>query len=512
MELTGYLSIARRWWWTLIVATWVAGLSGYLAASQIPPTYEARTELLVGPTNADIDTLRASSLLVQTYAALTTSKPRLEAAIADLGLDMSANDLNQATRATANDVERTLTIRVQDHDPTIAAKLANQLAAQLIELGSQGTARPEGQVQVTTFAEPPTVPVAPQVSLIVLLAAMAGFLGALVIVILVEYLSGTVRTGDDVARLASGAPFLGSLEGRFTPPAAGLIVEQAPASRTASSFRVLATKIHLAERERPVRSIVVTGVQPGDRAGEIAANLAAVLSTAGYSVTFVDADPGDPDATSRLGPFDGPGFGDLLVGRVTDVDRTLVARNAQLAVIPAGSPVDVELLDTDAARRILDHLTDRGARLVVVAAPPVLGSASALVWARVTDATILFARRDHTKREALTAAMESLRLVDARIVGTVLDDRRRARSEAGRPSSQGGRLRSEAERRPGFDTAGDLPRATDEPPVAIPATSPDVTAPRRTSASEPGTRGGRRLQATPGLRAPRARLPREGQG
>jgi Mrp family chromosome partitioning ATPase/capsular polysaccharide biosynthesis protein len=512
VELTGYLSIARRWWWTLIVATWVAGLSGYLAASQIPPTYEARTELLVGPTNADIDTLRASSLLVQTYAALTTSKPRLQAAIADLGLDLSANALNQATRATANDVERTLTIRVQDHDPATAAKLANQLAAQLIELGAQGTARPEGQVQVTTFAEPPSDPVAPQVSLIVLLAAMAGFLGALVIVILVEYLSGTVRTGDDIARLAAGAPFLGSLEGRFTPPAAGLIVEQAPASRTASSFRVLATKIHLAERERPVRSIVVTGVQPGDRAGEIAANLAAVLSTAGYSVAFVDADPADPDATSRLGPLNGPGFGDLLVGRVSEVNETLVGHSAQLAVIPAGSPVDVELLDTDAARSILEQLTERGARLVVVAAPPVLGSASALVWARVTDATILFARRDHTKRDALTAAMESLRLVDARVVGTVLDDRRRGRSEAGRSSNQGGRLRTEPSRRPSVDTAGDTLRTAALPVEADPTTSARRS-PRRTSTPNPGGRGGQRLQATPRVRSQGgARLPHEGQG
>ena len=114
MELSGYLATARRWWWTLLVATWVAGLAGYLVATQIPPTYEARAQLLVGPYEGDLNTLRASGQLALTYAELVTVRPRLDEAITRLGLDATSAELNAATRVIANDTNRTLSIRVQD--------------------------------------------------------------------------------------------------------------------------------------------------------------------------------------------------------------------------------------------------------------------------------------------------------------------------------------------------------------------------------------------------------------
>ena len=81
VELSGYLAILRRWWWTLLVAAWVAGLMGYVFAGRIEPTYESSARLLVGPINSDTNTLRASSQLVQTYAELATSQGLLEGTV-----------------------------------------------------------------------------------------------------------------------------------------------------------------------------------------------------------------------------------------------------------------------------------------------------------------------------------------------------------------------------------------------------------------------------------------------
>ena len=63
----------------------VAGVSGYVVASQIPPTYEAETQLLVGPYNTDRDTPAASGDLVQTYSQLVTTTPLLTQAINETG-------------------------------------------------------------------------------------------------------------------------------------------------------------------------------------------------------------------------------------------------------------------------------------------------------------------------------------------------------------------------------------------------------------------------------------------
>ena len=128
MELTGYLAVARRWWWTLLVATWVAGVSGYVVASQIPPTYEAETQLLIGPYNTDRDTLAASGDLVQTYSQLVTTTPLLPSAIRRPVPSLTPAELAMATRVTASDTTRFLSIRVQDTNPEMAARLANALA------------------------------------------------------------------------------------------------------------------------------------------------------------------------------------------------------------------------------------------------------------------------------------------------------------------------------------------------------------------------------------------------
>ena len=117
MELSGYFAVARRWWWTLLVAAWVAGLAGFYVASRIDKTYESQVRLLVGPINTDDATLRASGQLVQTYAQVVTTASVLEQALGDLNItDLPPDVLAANTRVTANDVTRILTIRVQDGD------------------------------------------------------------------------------------------------------------------------------------------------------------------------------------------------------------------------------------------------------------------------------------------------------------------------------------------------------------------------------------------------------------
>lgn len=420
MELTGYAAIARRWWWTLLVATWVAGLTGYLIASQIPPTYEARAQLLVGPYEGDLDTIRASGLATLTYAELVTVKPRLQAAIKQLDLDLSPAELSQATRVTANDTSRTLTIRVQHGSPQTAADLANTLAELLIALVSRGNLTPAGQVNVLARADAPSSPVAPQVSVIAGLAALAGLLGALVLVVLIEYIDSTIRAREDIGRLVP-VPFLGQIEGgRPQTASRSLVVERLPASRMASSYRVIAAKIAFADAEHPIRSLLVVGAQTGDGSGEMAANLATALATIGRRTILVDGDDGEGEATSLLGLDDLPGLAEVARGQY-DLSEVMVKHEPHLQVVPRGK-VPLEVIDAETIQSVLSRLLATH-DLVIIAGPAVLGSAEALVYARSTDASVVVVRRDQTKRQALTYAVESLTLVGATILGVVLDAR-----------------------------------------------------------------------------------------
>jgi capsular polysaccharide biosynthesis protein/Mrp family chromosome partitioning ATPase len=434
VELTGYLAVAKRWWWTLLVATWVAGVAGYVVASQIPPTYEAETQLLVGPYNTDRETLAAAGDLVQTYSQLVTTTPLLESAIREARVDLTPAELALASRVTANDVTRFLTIRVQNTDPELAARLANNLADEITQLASRGTNRPEGQLQIVDRAVPPAEPIAPQRSLIVGLAALAALIGAMVLVMLLEYLSAAVRSEDELHRL-TGLPLLGNVDvARSLPQGDRSLIDQAPESAAAAAYRLVLAKAAFQEGGSPARSIVVVGTGPDGASSQVAANLAAITARSGRQVVLVDAEHSDLSATRIFRLDDRGGVTDLVDASPADVTSRLVRVSGALRVLPHGIARNPDAIDADRASAVISALLE-DAELVIVNAGVLHQSAGALAWAQAADTAILVAVRDQARRDDVEYAADSLRLVGVETAGTVLAERkrgiRRGRSRGG---------------------------------------------------------------------------------
>jgi len=415
VELSGYIAVVRRWWWTLLVAAWVAGLTGFLVASQIAPTYESRVSLLVGPINTDQNTLRASGQLVQTYAQLVTTAPLLDSAIQETGLPITTAELVPLIRATANDVTRILSIRVQSGDPENAATIANAIATELIQLASRGIGRPEGQVQIIEPAAVIPIPVAPQVSILVLLAAGAGLIGALVIVLLIEYLSDSVRSREDLVR-TSGATSLGVVG------TGGSDLIAMPSGRAGQSYLLLAAKLILAREARDTASILVLDATTTRTASLVAANLAAAIGRLGRRAIVIDGAPGQQGGLTRLFELEGRiGVSDFLVNSTT---RDLSAMARGINIVPSGT-IDLPAIDVDRCRALVASVS-KSYDVVLVATAPVTESAIATVWARACDGAMLIAERDHSRRTDVALATESLALVERPLIGVVLAERGRS--------------------------------------------------------------------------------------
>ena len=440
MELTGYLAVARRWWWTLLVATWVAAMAGLLVATRITPTYEAQAQLLVGPINTDSDTLKASGLLVQTYAQLALSPPLLKSTAQEAGI-ADPIKLGQNVRATANDTTRILTIRVQDSSAERAASIANTMSDELIQLTTGATTRPEGQLEVIGAAVPPTTPIAPQVSLIVLLAMAAGLIGGLILVIVVEYATDSVRDRSDLARL-SGTEVLATVSFDARVPGGSVLPvaeATAPGSVNAVAFRLLASKVAFSESDVPTRTILVAGVGDGDSA-VVAMGIAAAVAGSGYRAVVIDGSS-DGDITASLGLTGRLGLREVVIREGIEPRSPLVEGPAGVQIMPRGETGTAELIAVDRAREILDSLLS-SVDLIVIDGGPMQRSAGALSWARAAQESILLARRGASRREELRLAVESLRFVNATIGGTVLVQRspgrvgrrRAARQEAPAPA------------------------------------------------------------------------------
>lgn len=440
MERSVYLDLLQRWKWTLLLAAWMAGLVGFLGASQIQQSYEARARVLVGPLNTDVSTVRAAEALTLTYAEIATAAPRIQRVVDELGLDVDPSELVADIGVNATSETRILTILVTHADPATAAAIANGLADELIESTSSGLTRPEGEVTMIDPAVEPSAAVGPNLAMLTLLSAVAGLLIAAMIAMAVEYFSNTLRGSQDLVQV-TGGPMLGEVNighGYRGTPVQPLVVEAMPESRTALGYRLLAGQIGLGGGENPVRSLLVIGSQPGEHVGELTANLSAILARTGRSVTLLDADDVEAKVTEMFVPDRRSGLSELLalapdmIDSTDALDSVRVRRSPGIELIPAGT-TESRTVREDTLVAVLETVAKR-TDLVLVSGGPVDRSAQSLIWARHTDAVVVVARADTTNADALQATLDSLRLADARILGSVLVVNRTTRGDRRRPS------------------------------------------------------------------------------
>lgn len=431
MELSGYFGVLRRWWWTLIVAVWVAGLAGFLLGSQIPPTYETRVRLLVGPINTDIETLRAAGQLVQTYSELTTSQPLLDSVTRELSLPLSTSELRARIRATADDVTRLLTIRVTDEDPERAVDIASTLSDELIQLAAGGTTRPEGELQTVDFPETPTTPIAPQLSLIVLLAALGGLVTAVIVILLLEYLSDSMRTREELEHLVP-APFLGrvAIDESLATQSNRRLPSDGP---SAATYRQDLAKIERATGGS-VRTIAMFGPTGQPEVSDAVVAQAVAIAEAAPRVTIVDI---GGDLSRRLDLADRAGLRDWLADPSRPIDDFRIALTGDLSIVTSGAGGAIEAIGADQVERLRDQLLEREGSIVIAGGSLDVAPAG-VVPAAIADAVIIVAVRDRTRRSELRRLAENLRLVGARLAGSLLmepgDRASRERSAAIRPA------------------------------------------------------------------------------
>lgn len=443
MDLQTYLAVLRRWWTTLIIAALIAGIGGFVGARAATPVYEAEARLLVGPVSTDINTIRAASALSETYAQLVTSDEVLNGVRETLGIQTPLDLFSEEIHATADGTTRLLIIRVRSNDADGAAAIANELSSELLALQAGDLVREEGRLTVVQAALPPAEPVEPNVPLLTLMAAAVGFFAAGLLILGIEYFSDTFSTQYELERAIPGS-FLGAVSiprGFRATPSDPLIVEAFPESRSASAFRLLASKISATVHAGSEKSVLVVGCQQGDSAGQVTANIAAVLARTGRSVLVIDANDLEGQISRLLSVEERPGATELLgVSEASDMsvmlDAVATRRPPGVMVVSRGGPRS-DLIDVDRARALIEA-TQKDHDLVLVNAGPVHRSGSALVWARVTDATLIVAQRDMTRRENLALAMDGLHFVGAAILGVTMLDRpwSRAFRSSRRPRAQ----------------------------------------------------------------------------
>ncbi|MBA2283577.1 MAG: Wzz/FepE/Etk N-terminal domain-containing protein [Actinomycetota bacterium] len=227
IELRYYLRVLRRRRLLVLLTVAVAIVAGWLITPS-QATYTAKAQLYVGsrsinltPGAGDVSGDRSAGLsfLANSYAHMIPTLTVADRAVAATEVPRTAQQVLPGVTATAQPATQLILLEVVDRDPGIAATLANGMADGFVELindqerlqsDDPEAGNDPAPVSVFEYAVLPTRPEPNGLFRNLILAMIFGFLVAVGVVVLLEYLDLTIRSADDVQERLQ-LPVLGAI-------------------------------------------------------------------------------------------------------------------------------------------------------------------------------------------------------------------------------------------------------------------------------------------------------------
>lgn len=461
----------------------------------LKPTYTANTQLFVSTqSSGTVSELQQgntfSQARVQSYVKTAETPIVLQPAIDELGLNITPTELASRIAVSADLNTVLINVSVDDPSPVQAAAIAEAVADSLIraidklEKPKTGDTSPVS-LSVITPAVAPSFPSGPNTKLNLLVGMILGFVVGAAVSVLRTTLDFRVLGEQEIRRVTT-SPVLGGIAFEGDVSRKPLLTQSAPQSPRAESFRQLRTNLQFANVAGNAKTVLLTSSLPGEGKSTTAINLALALAQAGQSVCLIDADLRRPMVGEYLGLDRSAGLTTALVGTHPVRDLLQPWGSDELFVLTSGQipPNPSELLGSQAMHEIVSEL-ESIFDCVVIDAPPLLPVTDAAVLAQHVGGVVLVVGSKKVKLHDLERSLNALELVDAHLLGLVLnhlpskgrdsysysyttnDAQAKARAFAGRSTrSSRGREPMLSERGHGVDGG--------RPPVVFPAGTADV--------------------------------------
>jgi capsular exopolysaccharide synthesis family protein len=431
MDLGEYLRLLRRSW-ILITAASLAGLLiGGAASILASPTYVAETELFVAiQGSGSVQELQQGNTFgqarVQSYVKTVDSPLVLQPAIDALGLGVSSSELAFRVEARADLNTVLINISVVDSSPAQAAAIAQAVASSLVEAvdslekPTNGGASPVS-LSIIEPAVAPVAPATPNTRLNLLLGLLAGLSLGVGTALLRTTLDSRIR-GEADLRHVTVAPILGGISFDNDAARKPLLTQTAPQSPRAESFRQLRTNLQFANVSGRAKTILITSSLPGEGKSTTATNLAIALAQGGQSVCLVDADLRRPAVNEYLGLDRNVGLTTALVNNLEVTELLQPWGDDNLFILTSGQipPNPSELLGSTAMKYLISRL-EEAFDVVVIDAPPLLPVTDAAVLSQHVGGVVLVVGFEKVRRQDLQKSLNALDLVDAGLLGVVLN-------------------------------------------------------------------------------------------
>ncbi len=201
-----------------------------------------------------------------------------------------------------------------------------------------------------------------------------------------------------------------------------------PLTDVGEQYRLLRAKLSQMQKQRGIKTLLVTSTVPSEGKTFTACCLAGVFAQEpGKRILLMDTDLRRPHAARDLGLMNGSklsGLTEVLRGEIAPQDVMVGSSSLNLYLMPAGTvpPDPAELLSSPLLEQTLSPLKE-GFDWIVLDSPPVLALADASLLAALCDAVLLVVRTDRTPVKLVKEAIA--RMGADRICGIVMNRGRR---------------------------------------------------------------------------------------
>ncbi|MRS03402.1 polysaccharide biosynthesis tyrosine autokinase, partial [bacterium] len=342
------------------------------------------------------------------------SKAALETQLAETDKQITLYT-DMVEKATSTDEKERLDAKLTQYRSIYANLLLSYEQIRLAEAQSVSSV-----VQVET-ATPNTNPVSPKTLLNTILAALAGFILAVIIVVTKEALDDTVKTPKDIIHKFH-LPVLGVINRHQTTAKMPISLTE-PRSPTAEAYRALRTNVNYTSVDHPLKKILITSAEPGEGKSTTISNLAVVLAQNGSRVIIADCDMRHPRINAYFNLPNRIGMSTLFSHQEVVKSVCQATSLPGLSVITTGPlpPNPSELMGSKTMQAILT-LMEQNADIILIDTPPVLAVTDAAALAPSLDGVLLVVQPGKTRMSALRQTLEQLSQVNARVLGVVLNN------------------------------------------------------------------------------------------
>lgn len=365
----------------------------------------------IANTIVDVFARQIQDIQIERFAQ---SKSALEAQMADTDKQIALYS-TQIEQATTTEEKDRLDAKLAQYRSIYSNLL---LSYEEIRLSEAQSISSVVQVETATANE---IPVRPKVFLNTLLAFVAGFLLAAMVIVTREALDDTIKTPQEIVQKFK-LPVLGVINRHGAVEETPITMAE-PRSPTAEAYRTLRTNVSYTSVDHPLKVILVTSSEPGEGKSKTISNLGVVLAQNGSQVIIADCDMRHPRLHEYFKLPNRVGMSMLFANPDAFKGVCQATKVNGLSVVTTGSlpPNPAELMGSKTMQTILNVMR-QSADIILIDTPPILAVTDAAALAPSIDGVLLVVMPGKTRTSAFKQTLDQLHQVNARILGVVLNN------------------------------------------------------------------------------------------